>query len=155
MKACLQCPWRRSNQEKPHPLGFYTRSNLRRLWNQIRRGGKAQSCHMTDPSHPDHIEAGCKPDAVARECPGSVLLVLREIEKMVEDKGGEKEVSSEGVKAYLERHRRKGLTKSGVLYWVVQRLQFGGVPLLGGPELPEVEEDDGVGLPEWLLGDGR
>ena len=73
--ACDQCPWRRSNHGKPTRGGFFRKDNLRRLWGQLRGAspdsmGGRQSCHLTDPSHPDHIEAGAKPDAKPRECPG-------------------------------------------------------------------------------------
>lgn len=147
MKACSQCPWRLSNQGKPHPFGFYTRKNLTRLWGQVRGGGKRQSCHLTDPSHPDHVAAGCKPGASVRECPGSVLLVLREVRSMADEQSY---IGEGAVRAYLERRGRKGLSKEGILYWLLSRIQLGGVPLVGGPSMPEVEEDEGVGLPEWL-----
>lgn len=145
MKACSGCPWRTSNQGTRSPGGFYTRSNLTRLWNQVRRGGKPQSCHMTDPSHPDHIAAGCKEGATARECPGSVLLVLREVAAMADDGV----VDGVSVKRYL-KERKRGLTKTGIAYWVMSRIQFGGVPFIGGPRMPEVEEDEGVSLPGFL-----
>lgn len=146
MKACSQCPWRLSNQGKRHPGSFYTKANLTRLWNQIRRGGKRQSCHMTDPSHPDHLMAGCKPDTTPKECPGSVLLILREVESMMDSTNY---ISEEAIKAYLKR-RRHGLTKKGILYWLVARIQFADMPLVGSPGLPDVEEDEGVGLPHHL-----
>ena len=67
----------------------------------------------------------------------------------------EKFISAEAVKDYLVRRRRKGLTKSGILYWLMQRIQLGGVPFIGGSKLPEVEEDDGVGLPTYLRDEER
>lgn len=140
---CAQCPWRKSNHGKPHKFGFYTKANLRRLWNQIRGGGKPQSCHLTDPSHPDH---GAKPSAKAQECPGAVIIVLREVGKMADDK---KLINSDGVSRYLRERKKFGLKKSGVLYWVVERIQMAGVPFLGGEKLPEVNDDDPeIGLPE-------
>ena len=93
-KPCAQCPWRRSNQGKKHAFGFYTKANLRRLWNQVRGGGNAQSCHLTDPSHPDHIAVGAKADSEARECPGSVIVVKREIAKMANK---DRVIDSEGL----------------------------------------------------------
>lgn len=143
---CAQCPWRLTNQGKPHPHGFYTKANLRRLWNQIRGGGRAQSCHLTDPSHPDHVAAGAKEGAQAQECPGSVILVRREVAQMA-DGGGV--VRAEGVKRYLAV-RRNGLTKPGVLYWCVQRIALAGT-FVGGEPIPEVDDHDAaIGLPEAL-----
>ncbi|MDA4131846.1 MAG: hypothetical protein OK454_01795 [Thaumarchaeota archaeon] len=143
-KPCQQCPWRLANQGKKHKHAFYTKANLRRLWGQIRRGGGAQSCHLTDPSHPDHIDAGAKPGAKAQECPGSVIVVLREVTKMAEGN----EVTNDGVKKYLAMRKKNGLTKRGILFWVVSRIQFGGVPMIGGLKLPEVDvTDKEIGLP--------
>lgn len=142
-KACEQCPWRLSNQGKRHFGSFYSKKNLTRLWGQIRRGGGVQSCHMTDPSHPDHIRAGTKATAQPRECPGSVITVKRELNQMANAEGV---VDNDGVLAYLKR-RKKGLTKHGVIYWIVSRIQMGGVPFVGGPKMPDVKDDPEVGLP--------
>jgi hypothetical protein len=148
MKPCNQCPWRISNQGKRHFGGFYTKKNLTRLWNQVRKGGAPQSCHMTDPGHPDHVQAGCKEGSEPKECLGSVLLVLREIERAANDK---RAVTAESLQLYRV-NRKKGLTTSGLHYWLISRMQLGGVPLLGGPKLPDVEEDEGVDLPDYLKG---
>lgn len=145
-RPCEQCPWRLENQGKRHFGSFYSKKNLTRLWNQVRRGEGIQSCHMTDPSHPDHIRAGTKATAEPRECPGSVIVVRREIEQMA---NAAHEVTHAGVTAYL-KNRKRGLTKQGVLFWVISRLQMGGVPFIGGPKLPDVDNDPAVGLPESL-----
>jgi hypothetical protein len=145
-KPCAQCPWRLANQGKRHPGSFYTKANLRRLWGQVRRGGSPQSCHLTDPRHPDHVAAGAKPDATPLECPGSIILIGREFLKIAE--GGDT-MDVAGVERYLAR-RRFGLTRSGVRYWVIQRLHLGQVPLLGGPPIPDVDDDPAIGLPPEL-----
>lgn len=146
-KPCEQCPWRRSNQGKRHFGSFYSKKNLTRLWNQVRNGQGVQSCHLTDPSHPDHIVAGAKESSEPRECPGSVILVMREIHQM---KDAEGVVSNEGVLAYLKR-RKKGITKMGVVGWIVGRIQHGGVPFIGGPKMIEVDVgDEEIGLPDYL-----
>ena len=82
LKLCPGCPWRRRNHGKPTPGGFYRKDNLRRLWNQIRKGQGIQSCHLTDPGHPDHVAAGAAPTAQPRECAGSIALVHRETRKI-------------------------------------------------------------------------
>lgn len=146
-KPCDQCPWRRANQGKRHKFGFYTMSNLRRLWNQIRKGGGVQSCHLTDPSHPDHVAVGAKECAKALECPGSVIVVLREIGTMANAEGV---VDGSDLPAYFKRRKKHGLTKTGVLYWCVSRMQMGGVPFFGGPKMIDVEDDPAVGLPESM-----
>lgn len=151
IKPCPQCPWRLSNQGKPHKFGFYTKANLRRLWNQVRRGGNQQSCHLTDPSHPDHVAVGAKPGAKPQECPGSVILVVREIRKL-EVLGDGVIGAEDSIPRYLKENK-KGLTKSGLLYWVAQRIQFAKVPMLNrdGP-LPDVDEHDAeIGLPKEIV----
>lgn len=149
-RPCVQCPWRLANQGKASPGAFYTKANLRRLWNEVRGGGAAQSCHLTDPRHPDHIAAGAKPGAKAQECPGSVILVLRELRELA---GADGVISGEPatVKAYHAR-RKYGLKKTGILYWAVQRIQMAKVKFFNadGP-LPEVDvHDPEIGLPEAL-----
>lgn len=149
-RPCAQCPWRLSNQGKRHAFGFYTLSNLRRLWNQVRGGGRPQSCHLTDPTHPDHVAVGAKPGSQARECPGSVILVRRELCKMADEHG-----VIGGDTLVLDRYfktRRRGLTRRGALYWIVQRIQLAHVPMMNadGP-LPDVDDTDvEIGLPEKL-----
>jgi hypothetical protein len=137
--ACDQCPWRASNQGKRNSFGFYTKANLTRLWNGL-RNGNSQSCHMTDPSHQDHIAAGAKPGSTARECPGSIILITREIEAIA---GEKKCIDNEAIDRYRET-RRKGLTANGILYWIVQRIQMAGVPFIGGEKLPDVKDDPEV-----------
>jgi hypothetical protein len=143
---CEQCPWRLSNQGKKHKFGFYKKANLRRLWNQIRGGGNKQSCHLTDPSHPDHIAVGAKEGAQAQECPGSVIVVKREIERMA---NGSQIIGVEQALHYFKT-RKKGLSKRGVLYWVIGRMQLGDTPYFGEGKLPDVKDDPGIGLPKEL-----
>lgn len=144
--ACAQCPWRLSNHGKRHPHGFYTKKNLQRLWNQIRNGGYPQSCHLTDPSHPDHIKVGAKPGAKAQECPGSVILIKRELLSLCSK---DHEVDNDKLADYL-RDKKHGLTKNGLRYWLLGRAsQLAGTPF-GDQPLPDVEEDPEIGLPEYL-----
>jgi hypothetical protein len=146
-KPCAQCPWRLANQGKRHANGFYTKANLRRLWNQVRQGGAPQSCHLTDPTHPDHVANGCKPGSTPQECPGSIILIQREFARAANEKH---EISNESVATYL-RWRKRGITKKGFLYWALQRMQFANVPIMGGKPLPKVDiKDETVGLPEYL-----
>lgn len=144
---CAQCPWRRSNQGKPHFGSFYTRANLRRLWNQIRNGGLQQSCHLTDASHPDHVAAGARESTTTQECPGSVVLVTRELQLVVK-LGGTDRIEHDGIVKY-GRVRKRGITKRGFQYWVVQRIAFAGKPFVGAPAIPDVPDPgDEVGIPD-------
>ena len=130
---CEQCPWRVSNHGKPHKHGFYRKDNLRRLWNEVRSGQRAQSCHLTDSSHPDHIAAGAPLGAKPRECPGSIALVARELAKAEAD-----------PEHYFRDHPR-GLKKSGVAFRA-SRVLFGDTPLgLAIPPIPrELVEDESL-----------
>ena len=109
---CQGCPWRIPNWGKPTKGGFYTKRNLLRLWNSLRRGGRPQSCHMTDTSHPDHLAAGAR-DRVdgPHECPGSLVVVQRELNRLLELSDGDM-VDGTGVARYLaETKGTRGLTK--------------------------------------------
>lgn len=146
---CPQCPWRKVNQGKRHFGGFYSKANITRLWNQIRKGGAPQGCHLTDPSHPDHVRAGCPADAQARECPGSVILIRREIRDIAQMGAEKNYIDDQAIDAYLKK-RKTGLTNKGILYWLILRYQFGGTPL-GDRPLPDVNEDDvDIDLPAYL-----
>lgn len=146
-KPCTQCPWRLANQGKRHFGSFYSKKNLNRLWNQVRGGGNQQSCHLTDPSHPDHVVAGAKTSSTPQECPGSLILIIRELKKI--EKLGDGVVTVEAMKKYSAT-RRKGITKHGMLYWLVARVQFAGVKPVGGLPIPNIPDDEEIGLPEEL-----
>lgn len=151
LSPCAACPWRTENHGKRHRFGFYTKQNLIRLWNGIRRGGD-MSCHPTDPSHPEHVACGAKPGSKPKECAGSVILALREMRKIADLSPDKKAIDVEQVDQYLAT-RKKGLTKTGIVHWVIQRLGFGGVPYVGGSPMPVVNEDDArVSLPVFLEG---
>ena len=138
---CPGCPWRRSNHGKRHPGGFYRKDNLRRLWNQIRRGQAQQSCHLTDASHPDHVAAGAPENATPRECTGSIVLVIRELDKIKAIAGGpDAEITPEHVNEYLAGNRR-GLTWDGLVYWMLQRIQMANQRLYGEPPIPDLPRE--------------
>ncbi|MCI0421498.1 MAG: hypothetical protein L0312_20115 [Acidobacteria bacterium] len=146
--ACEHCPWRLANQGKRHRFGFFTRANLTRLWNQLRRGASGQSCHPTDPNHPDHVASGAKPGSTPRECAGSIVLIMRELLSI---RGKRNEVTPETIDRYLAKRKKHGLTKKGILYWLVQRLKLGRVAFIGKGPLPSVDVDDlAIGLPAYL-----
>jgi len=140
---CEQCPWRVANHGKRHPGGFYRKDNLRRLWNQIRKGGRLQSCHPTDAGHADHRKyAGAKPDAKPLECIGSVILILREM-RYADTLDGDTtagELSPTDFDRYMaETRERKGLTRDGLLYQGFSRAL--PRPIGDGAPLPSVSEE--------------
>lgn len=131
--ACSACPWRKSNQGKPHPHGWYTQSNLDRLWRGLRTGeAPGMSCHPTDPRNevPDGHRAA--PDgSIMHECAGSLLLVQRELT----------EAQRVGVESYPKR--APFLSKSGLRWWAISRCVLAGTPV-GGPPMPVIEEDPDI-----------
>lgn len=143
-RPCANCPWREENHGKETPWGFYDEDNLRRLWEEIRTADgdcQGQSCHPTDPSHPDHVEAGAKEGSEPVECAGSVILVLREFVAIRDAREGDT-ITPEHISAYLEA-KPDGLTKEGILHWLIGRYMHGGVPFFGsGSKLPEVDIDE-------------
>ena len=146
------CPWRKSNHGKRHPGGFFRKNNLQRLWNQIRKGGGMQTCHPTDPSHPDHCTCGgAKKGSTEQECAGSVVLITRELRHA--DRLGREEpvINMNGATLYLtESRQRKGLTREGLLWFAFERAL--PRPIGMGMTLPAVSEAlleaDWIGRPD-------
>jgi len=131
--ACSACPWRKSNQGKPHPHNWYAQSNLDRLWRGLRTGeAPGMSCHPTDARNevPDGHRAA--PDgSIMHECAGSLLLVQRELT----------EAQRVGVESYPKR--MPFLSKSGLRWWGLARVVFAGTPV-GGPPMPVIDEDPDI-----------
>ena len=134
-QPCQDCPWRTANHGRRHPGGFFRKDNLRRLWNQIRKGGGMQTCHPTDPSHPDHRKyAGAKEGSATAECIGSVVLITRELRHAAKLGGQETLLEIKGTEQYLkESKKRRGLTRAGLLWAAAVRkipAPFGaGIPM--------------------------
>jgi hypothetical protein len=126
---CLPCPWRTENHGKPHPDGWYTKTNRNRLWAGLRRG-EDMSCHPTDPRNEVSEAAqaaGYRPAperAEARECVGAWVLKQREVQ-IFQDLDGDL--------ARYRAERPRGLTRVGILA-AVSRIIFGGT-FLGGPQV--------------------
>ena len=72
---CAACPWRTGNHRKPHPQGYNSDANRRRLWSGLRTGeAPGMTCHPTDPENQP-----VKETVRTRECTGAWLLLLREM----------------------------------------------------------------------------
>lgn len=130
---------------------FYTQFNLERLWAGLREGGTPQSCHLTDPGDEQHIDAGCPENATAQECPGSVVLMMRELRDLA---GEDAHIDPADIDAYLAR-RPGGLTKPGLRYWIVRHLELGDEGMRPAPPLPRADIDHpDIGLPAYLRAEG-
>lgn len=137
---CNSCPWLTANHGKPHPDGWYTARNRARLWAGLRRG-EAMSCHKTDPANP--VPEGCTPvpeGTTVHECTGGLILQQREVMK----------VSAVGGPRPYRKAHKAGLTVPGILR-VVERIMFGGVPVIGG--LPVTKPDLNAEVSHPPLGD--
>jgi len=145
--ACDQCPWRKVNQSKRHKFGFFTQANLKRLWNGLRKGNP-MSCHKTDTGHPDHVACGAKGDK-PKECAGSIIVIRQELQMIAN--WNDNTVTDDGIIEYKKRFKQSRITVVGFMYWVFERIQMAGVPIIGGKKLPEVDHsDEAIGLPESL-----
>src|SRR5262245_124896 len=82
--VCATCPWRTCNQRKKHPANWYTLTNLKRLWNGIRKDeAHGMTCHSTDPESRNYGATKQVPEtATPRECGGLILLVARHFKEM-------------------------------------------------------------------------
>ena len=124
-KPCAACPWRRSNQGKRHPGGWYTKANLRRLWNKL-RGGERMTCHPTDPDNP--VPTGREPvpeDAVTHECCGALILQQREFMALQSRLAAPGADAKSAMKQY-RKDQPRGLTREGVMV-LLNRALFGSV----------------------------
>lgn len=148
---CKSCPWRISNQgSKPDPHGFFTKSNLRRLWKGLRDGAR-MSCHPTDPRMAEFAgyESLASRDTT-HECAGALTIVQREFMKFQEL--AEADPKS---KKTLQQYRKlypKGLTRYG-LVGIYERFVFGNSGLAGvGMSWPDLNDTE-IGydvLGEWV-----
>lgn len=133
-QPCANCPWRKSNQGKPHPHGWYTVQNLRRLWKGLRTGeAPGMTCHPTDPNN--EVPEGCRaaPEgAEAKECAGALLLVQKELNIFQKD-----------PKGYLKARGRRGLSKYGIAWWGISRCSLGGTPM-GGDKMSVIADDPDI-----------
>jgi hypothetical protein len=125
-QPCKHCPWRLSNQGKRHQHGFYTKANLRRLWNGLRRGER-MTCHPTDPAMAEFEGyEGTAERHVTHECAGAQILVQREIDRAqrcIPEGGGD------GYRPYRAKHPM-GLLRGGLLEHISTHI-FAGT-FLGG-----------------------
>lgn len=125
---CPTCPWRITNQGKRHPDGWYTKANLNRLWAGL-RNGYGMTCHPTDPGNEvsERAQAAgyrpAPPGTEPLECRGALILQQREVHLLTHQFAGDQ-------RAYRTA-RPRGLTRAGVIY-MMRRLLFGGVPMVGG-----------------------
>lgn len=133
-QACRTCPWRLENQGRPSPGGWFTKANLRRLWDKLRRG-EQMSCHYTDAR-----VAECDPPPGYRppppggeilECVGALVLQQREVMYFQDVRD---------LRLYRKAHPM-GMTRGGFAR-LVERLFFGGTPLGGRPvERPDLNDE--------------
>lgn len=124
-KACVSCPWRLKNQGKPHPDGWFTAANLKRLWAKLRHG-EMMSCHRTDPNNP--VPEGQQPvpeGTTTHECAGALTLQQRELMNFQDIA----KVEKKALKVYKQQHPQ-GMTRDG-LTAIVERAMFGGTSIGG------------------------
>lgn len=123
---CSECPWRLANQGRRSKNAFYTKTNLRRLWNGLRRGER-MTCHPTDPRM---VEFEGYEKTIDRtntyECTGAVILVQREATKFQDQCLAAQAIGArDGLRRYLRAHPR-GLLRDGILV-VVEGVAFSGL----------------------------
>lgn len=123
VRVCNDCPFLSKNHGKPHPAKWFSTSNIRRLWNGLRKGNApGMVCHMTDPENTSYggtIEM--KEGQRASECAGALMMVYR------------------CVNAFNDGHEspvHPPMTKAGLRYWV-ERYLFQGIY----GRLPEISTD--------------
>lgn len=125
LHICDGCPWLKVNHRKRHVNKWYTKSNLRRLWNGLRKGeAPGMLCHATDPNAGEYMGASNIKSGKESECGGAVLLIGLNIAALGEKK---------------EQPYKPGITKWG-LSAILGRYLMRGIPSV-------VDRRDEVGLP--------
>lgn len=140
---CQACPWRVENHGVRTPDGWYTKANLKRLWNGLRSGeAPGMSCHPTDPRNPLSDEqkvAGYKEapgHSEVRECAGSVILMQRELMLFQEV------VNSGGSYSEYRRQSQSPMRKQALLVVAMRAsglptFMTGGAPMRQDHDLTE------------------
>lgn len=135
---CPECPWLVSNADRTPPApfiadDFYSRAHLLRCWHDV-ADGRLTACHAAsdvfrtgEVNGPPWLAAYLERPRALRECPGSVVAALREVQYLL-DAGSYTEYA---------RQRPQGLGPEGAAIWV-QRLAGAGVDM---PELRKVIVD--------------
>ncbi len=107
LRVCETCPFLVKNHGKKHEAGWYTRTNIRRLWSGL-RSGKAPGilCHSSDPQNEDYGGGGKVKPGHEHECAGALLLLAQNINAL---SAGSPEPFQPGLKRpaiawFLERH---------------------------------------------------
>jgi hypothetical protein len=114
---CATCPFLAENRGKSHANGWYTLTNLRRLWNGLRTGrAPGMVCHSTDPKNVNY--GGDKPVTPGheRECVAANTLIQRELNTLA---------TYTLFKDYRRDHP-DGLTRPGLGFWL-ERITFGSI----------------------------
>lgn len=130
LRVCETCPWLTKNQGRKHKAGWYTKSNLKRLWNGLRSGAcPGIVCHSTDADRMDYGADKPVPEGTEkRPCAGALLVVYTHMNQ----------ISKLSPSDYKALHPLP-LKRPAIAHWV-QRYLFGNLPV--------VEDRSGdVGLP--------
>jgi hypothetical protein len=135
---CSKCPWRTANQGTPHPHGFYTKANLRRLWGGMRKGVR-MTCHPTDPRMAEFEGyEGTAKAPETRECAGALILIQREMDRVQDAmRAAEADGTKDGVARYRAENAR-GLSRDGIVAHF-EAAVFGGIPMIGGLKMGAVD----------------
>lgn len=149
---CPTCPFVVSNFGKPNPEGYdprrqseesrtrdfhdwYSEKNLRRLWSEGIRRGKAMICHATDPHAPEYGGKAVAPGN-ERLCVGALVLAFRHakfVESLID---AEPEIKpAETMTRYRAAAGRFPMTRNGLIAWMMM-INLGRTELMGGLPIP-------------------
>jgi hypothetical protein len=127
-RVCATCPFLIANHGKPHPAKWYSRGNIRRLWNGLRTGdAPGMICHSSDHNNAEYGGKGNVKPGVEQDCAGALLLLYQ---------------NANAVAAGRPQPFQPPLTKATLANLALKLL-------LGA--LPEVEDRSAeIGLP-WII----
>lgn len=150
---CKTCPFLRANYGKPNPEGYdpnpeagqydwYTKKNLLRIWNELRRG-EAMVCHDTDPNASFYGGKDSKP-GIERVCIGSLAVIYRHAKAY--EKITLQHPSWTFAKVFSAYRKKAGkypMTREGIRTWLL-RIFFGNTKSPFGLPLPTSLEKKGA-----------
>lgn len=142
-RPCAACPWLVANHGRPHPDGWYTKANRRRLWGGLRQG-EMMTCHPTDPDNPapsDRPEAVAPAGRPTRLCAGAWALIMVEVSHV----DAELRRPGGSFARYRAERPHPAMTKEGAAAQAMRAF----VRMPGSPAMPltmDFVEPVGVGL---------
>lgn len=139
-QPCATCPWLKDNHGVRTAAKWYTKPNLKRLWNGLRTGAApGMICHATDPASVFYGATKAVAPGHERECIGANTLLQREVRIL------------ERTPKFQDYRKSRpfGLTKRGLMM-LIERTLMQNTPF-GRPMPVGDVADQRIQIPEFIV----